>query len=284
MNDPGPYLDYLRPRGLNWIKTTLRVTVAVQCFGAAAQWLSAGTASPITEFLISDMQWSEAQAVQLDEGVAYGLLACGALTLVRPSWPMLLLVTLWFTAISCTAILHEIDFEAVLVPVEQAIRSLAPLGLLVLDFWPPKLKSHLGRTVITMWLLRLGLTITFAGLGLVALMQSVTSGPLLEVIRTIVASGGMSDFSDEFVRVILAVVGGIELALAFNLLASRSKPLLVMTALWGFCSAALPMVSLGFAGFPESLVRFPEGGVAVVLLLYFSLSIREFPPEVVAEN
>ncbi len=284
MNDVGPYMDYLRPRGLTWIKTTLRVTVAIQCFGAAAQWLSAGTASPIAEFFISDMGWREAQAVQFDDGVAYGLIVCGVLTALRPLWPVLLPVTLWFTATSLSSIIHEIDLKSVLVPVEEAIRSLAPLGLLVLDFWPPRIKSHLGRTVITMWLLRLGLAITFIGLGLVAIMQSLTSGSLLQVVRSIAEYGGITELSDQSVRLILAITGGLELALGFNVLASRSKPLLAMMSVWGFASAALPMISFGFAAFPESLVRIAEGGVPVVLLLYFSLSVKEFPPEVVAEN
>ncbi|MCA9077932.1 MAG: hypothetical protein KDA93_23085 [Planctomycetaceae bacterium] len=277
-------MDYLRPRGLVWIKTSLRVTVAIQCFGAAAQWLSEGTASPIAEFMISDLEMLEVQAAQLDMGVAYGLLVCGVLTALRPTWVILLPVSIWFIAVSSSAIIHEIDVEAVLVPLEQAIRTLAPLGLLVLDFWPPKIKSHLGRTVITMWILRMGVALTFTGLGLVALMQSVKSGPLVGVVQTVSSQFAGGELSDELARIVLAAIGGVEIALAFNVLASRSKPMLAFTALWGFASAAAQMVPLGFAGFPESLVRFAEGGVPVVLLLYFCLSIKEFPPEVVAEN
>ena len=93
-------MDYLRPRGLVWIKTSLRVTVAIQCFGAAAQWLSEGTASPIAEFMISDLEMLEVQAAQLDMGVAYGLLVCGVLTALRPTWVILLPVSIWFRS-SC---------------------------------------------------------------------------------------------------------------------------------------------------------------------------------------
>ncbi len=277
-------MDYLRPRGLVWIKTTLRVTVAIQCFGAAALWLSAGTASPVALFMISDLEVPVVQATQLDDGVAYGLLVCGVLTALRPSWVILLPVSIWFSAVSLSAIIHEIHVETVLVPIEQAIRTFAPLGLLVIDFWPPRIKSHLGRTVMSMWLLRLGIAVTFAGLGLVALLQSVKSGPLLGVVQSIALSTTGAELPADMSRLALAVVGGLDLALAFNVLASRSKPLLALTAVWGFASAAVQMVDLGLAGFPETLVRFAEGGVPVVLLLYFSLSVKEFPTEIVAEN
>ncbi len=277
-------MDYIRPRGLVWIKTTLRVTVAIQCFGAAAQWLSEGIASPVAQFLIHDVEMPEVQATQLDEGVAYGLLACGVLTVMRPSWVTLLPVSIWFSAVSLAAIIHDIDVRAVLVPVEQAIRTFAPLGLLVIDFWPPRIKSHLGRTVMTMWLLRLGIALTFAGLGLVAILQGLQSGPLLGVVQSVAHAISGAELPEEMARFTLAVIGGIELALAFNVLASRSRPMLALTAVWGFASAAVRMVDLGLAGFPESLVRIGEGGVPVVLLLYFSLSVKEFPTEIIPEN
>ncbi|MBX3435909.1 MAG: hypothetical protein KF861_00235 [Planctomycetaceae bacterium] len=284
MNDPVPYRDYLRPRGLTWIKATLRVTVAVQCLGAAAQKLSAGTSSPIATFLMTDLDWPADSASQMDVGAAYGLLVCGILTALRPSWPTLLPAIVWFTAVAVAPLVHGVDALAAFQVMEQSLRFLAPLALLILDFWPPRLKSHLGRTVVSMWMLRAGVFLTYLGMGLLAVLQCVTSGPLLTLVESVAERAGGVVLSDEVTRLWLGALGGVSMALALNVLVTRSKPILVGSMVWGFVTASSRMIELGPVGYPESLVRVAELGAPAVLLLYFSRALREFPPEVIAEN
>ncbi len=284
MNDPAPYRDYLRPRGLTWIKATLRVTVAVQCLGAAAQRLSAGTVSPVAEFLIVDVQWLEAQAWQLDNGVAYGLMVAGVLIALRPAWPVLLPVTVWFIAVAAIPVVRGVNPTSAIEFVAEGLGYLSPLALMILDFWPPRFKSHWGRTVVAMWMLRLAAMETFFGTGLLAILHSVEPGPSLVLFQEVARQLRGAPLSDVAARAGLGVMGGLFMAVALNMLATRSKPVLMGAMAMGFVSSFSRMVESGPAAFPETLVRFAQIGVPLVLLLYFSLSIREFPPEVIPEN
>ena len=55
-------------------------------------------------------------------------------------------------------------------------------------------------------------------------------------------------------------------------------------SLWGFATAAAYMILSGPQAFPESMLRVANGGVPLVLLLYWTLSIKEAPVEVVKAN
>lgn len=283
MSDDG-YLDYIRPRGLPVLKATLRVIVAVQCFGAAAKILSMGVESPIAGFLIADLSWAEERARQFDQYAAYGLLASGALTLLRPCWPVLLPVGVWFAAASLVGVARSEGLPAVMAAVEQTSRIAAPFGLLLLDFWPPSLKSHLGRTVACMWLLRLAVVATFAGLGIVGVMHSIHGGDRLELLSVTADKVLGWEMADAEARSVLASLGGIEIGLAIALLADRSRPLLVVMICWGLTTAASWIVLLGPQAYCETLLRIADGGLPLVLLLYWSLSVRQPPAEIVKAN
>jgi hypothetical protein len=280
----GDYLDYIRPRGLPVLKATLRVIVAVQCFGAAAKMLSMEVESSIANFLVTDLNWVQEQASQVDEYVAYGLLGCGVLTLLRPCWPVLLPVSVWFAAGSLVGVVRDGAIMSILEAVEQSARVAAPLGLLLLDFWPPSLKSHLGRTVVSIWLLRLAIAATFAAHGIVALLHSQQGGSFLELVTVTCEKVSGWEMSDSQARLVLAIIGGIDLGLALNVLVSRSRPIVAYMMFWGVATAASRIALLGPQGYPEVLVRIAHGGIPLVLLLYWSLSVRQPPAEIVKAN
>lgn len=275
------YLDYIRPRGLPLLKATLRVVVAVQCFGAAAKSLSMGAESTISEFLGTDLNWSAEMCSQVDTYAAYGLIASGVLTLLRPCWPVLLPVTGWFFAASIVPLLRSSSPAAVLEPIEHAARYGAPLALLILDFWPPGLKSHLGRTVASMWILRLAAAATFTGHGIVALMHGMDGGHFVDLLTVTSDKVFGWEMSANETRWTLVAIGAIDIGLALNVLVSRSKPVVIYMALWGFATAATRVVLMGPQAYPEVLLRVANGGVPLVLLLYWSLSIKQAPAEVV---
>ena len=283
MVDDG-YLDYIRPRGLPLLKATLRVVVAVQCFGAAARTLSMEVESRIAGFLVSDLNWPQAQADQLDLYVAYGLIACGVLTLLRPSWVLLLPVVVWFAGTSVMSLVKNEGPMPFLEPIAQASLPIAPLALLILDFWPPTLKSHLGRTVASMWLLRLAAAATFAGHGLLALHHSIDGGESLDLLTAVADKVFGWEMTEAKARWALMIVGGLNLGLALNVLTSRSKPIVLLMTVWGFATAASAMILAGPQAFPEAMLRVANGGIPLVLLLYWTLSIKETPVEVVKAN
>ena len=224
MTDEDGYLDYIQPRGLPVLKATLRVIVAVQCLGVAAQSLSRGMESGIAWFLSQEFQWSEAQTAQFDTYAAYALIASAVLTLLRPCWPVLLPVFGWFLADPVISLTYERGAYPILEPCEQAARYGAVLALLILDFWPPRLKSHLGRTTVSMWLLRLAAAATFVGHGLVALSQSTSGGHFVVLLTDAVRAVFETDLTEDRARWLLALIGGIDLGVALNLVVSPLSP------------------------------------------------------------
>jgi len=278
------YLDYIRPRGLPLLKATLRVIVAVQCFGAAAMSLSMGADSTISEFLASDLNWPAEKCQQVDDYAAYGLISCGVLTLLRPCWPVLLPVAGWFLGASIVPLVGNSSPTAILEPIEHAARYCAPLALLLLDFWPPKLKSYLGRTVACMWLLRLAAAATFAGHGIVALMHGMDGGHFVELLTVTSDKVFGWEMSADETRWTLVAIGAIDIGLALNVLVSRSKPIVVYMAIWGFATAASRLVVMGPQAYPEFLIRAANGGIPLVLLLYWCLSLQQPRAEVVKAN
>lgn len=284
MSSDDVYLDYIRPRGLPVLKATLRVVVAVQCLGAAGRVLSMGAESTIARFLMFNQGWTEARALQVDQYGAYALIACAILTLLRPCWPVLLPVTAWFAATSAMAVIRDEGAVPVLEPFEHAARYGAPLALLLLDFWPPTLKSHLGRTALCMWILRLAAAATFAGHGIVALLHGMEGGHFVDLLTAFCEKVLGRQISEGDARWALAVIGGIDLGLAVNVVVSRSKPVVLYMAFWGFATASTRIVLMGLEAWPEVLIRAANGGIPLVLLLYWTLSIRQPPIEVVKAN
>ena len=284
MSDEDVYLDYIRPRGLPVLKATLRVIVAIQCLGAATQNLSMGVEWPVANFLVVEMDYGRVMVDQYATYAAYALIACGILTLLRPCWPVLLPVTVWFIAGSLVKVVRNESPLSILEPVEHAARYTAPLALMVLDFWPPSFKSHLGRTVVAMWLLRLAAAATFIGHGLVALYQAVNGGHFIDLLTSTTSAVLGRDLSMDEARAGLSIIGGVDLGVAISLLCSRAKPVALYMAAWGFATAATRMIAAGPAAFPETLVRVANGGLPLVLLLYWSLSIKEGPVEIVKAN
>jgi hypothetical protein len=168
-------------------------------------------------------------------------------------------------------------------PVEHASRYAAPLALLLLDFWPPRLKSHLGRTVASMWILRVAAAATFAGHGLVAIDHSLHGGHFAELLQSACGALGI-ELTPSQNQWGLAIIGGLDLGLALNVLVSRSKPVVFYMMLWGLATAASRMALLGPQGYPEMLIRIANGGIPLVLLLYWSLSLKDSPAEIVKAN
>ncbi|MFV0443545.1 MAG: hypothetical protein ACK5Q5_08235 [Planctomycetaceae bacterium] len=262
------------PRGYDVVLATLRIAVAILCWGSAGARLASGSDFGLGEHLVQAFHFSQSSTDALLDNIAWGLTVSGLLTLVRPCWPVLVPVTLWFATLACVGI---VDDSYRLQPVTQAIRYLAPLSLLVLDLWPPACKFSLGRAMVGLFFLRLGIVVTMAGEGLLALQQSRSGGPLADQLGRALEQVFHWSGSSEQVQTVLGVIGGVYVGLALGLLLVRSRAIaLLITAVAAF-GAMSYVVGQGSPAWPQSLLHASISGAAFTLFLYWWRAVKEQP-------
>lgn len=273
---PGPRspFDDPVPRGQNVVLATLRITVALACWGAAGARLAAGDDFQLLDPLVRYAGFTPAAANGVLDKIAWALALCGALTLVRPCWPVLIPVTIWFAAL--TAVGRALD-KPDLQPVTHAVRYLAPLSLLLLDFWPPRVKFSIGRAMVGFFFLRLGTVVTFAGEGLLALQQSRGDGPLTPQLGEALEHVFHWDAPIEQVQTVLGVIGGLYLGLALGLLLVRSRAIALLMALIAAAAAMTYVIARGPAAWPQVLLHAAPGGAAMTLFFHWWLAVKEQP-------
>jgi hypothetical protein len=276
---PSPFDDPV-PRGNNVVLATLRITIAVQCWGAAVEWLALGNDQGLFQALTKAGGLTDAAAESVLTRMAWGLLLAGGLTLFRPTWVVLIPVLAWFAFV---AILGPLQETSRLQPAIHAARYLGPMALLLLDFWPPRIKFSLGRAAVGLLFLRLGAVVTFAGEGLQALRQSREGGHLVELVSRTSENVLHITLTPNTAQLALGVVGGIELGLALALLLVRSRGLALLMTAVGLIVAASRVLALGPDHYPETLLRIGHAGLPFTLFLYWYLAVREQPPVTVPE-
>jgi hypothetical protein len=277
MAPPSPYDDPV-PRGWKLVQGTLRVIVAVQCFGAAAARLHAHLDSTVVQLLGAYEVLPSGHAARADNLAGYALLLCGVLTLFRPCWPVLLPVTAWFGGLAAGPALLQDDPVGTVALIAGVI---APLVLLLVEFWPPALSFSIGRAHVSMLLLRLGIVATLIGHAVLLLTECSRPGEWGELVRQAAERAGDLSLSDGMVVQALAVGAAIDLALAANLLAARVRPLVLLLALWGALLAAVPIAAQGTAEYHVCLSRAAQAGIPLALFFWWFCAIREQPPIVI---
>ncbi len=269
-----PY-DDPQPRGFPIVLATLRITIAVQCWGAAAAWLHESRDGGLVDLLQQFLDIPEPAARLWMTRGAWALAAAGTVTLVRPITLVLLLITVWFGLVSYAGTrLHGELLE----PIEHAVRFLCPVALLLLDFWPPRIDFSLGRANIAVFLLRLGSALTFAGHGLVALMQSREGGPFVDLITLSFANVFGMQVSEEQARIALGVIGGVDLGCALALMTARSRSIAACMAVWGLLTAVSRVLAHGPDWYHQTLLRIANCGAPAVLLIYWLRAVKGQPP------
>jgi hypothetical protein len=274
MAPPRSPFDDPVPRGNNVFLATLRIAVTLGCWGAAAARLAAGDQFGLLDPLVDSAGFSTAAANGLLDKLAWGLVLCGLLTLVRPCWPVLLPVTVWFALLAAIGpALHQRPIQ----PVTHALRYLGPLALLVIDLWPPRIKFSLGRAMVGHFFLRMGIVLTFAGEGLVALLQSRLGGPLVTQLANGLSSVFRADLTTEQVQTTLAVIGGVYVGLALGLLLVRSRAIALLMTLVGCLGAMSYVVGQGPHAWPQALLHMPVAMAPLALFLHWWLAVKEQP-------
>ena len=272
-----PYID--PPiRGLTVVQATLRIFVALECWGAAVSRLVSGRPTSLNRLLQQDFSLPASAASVLDQSVAWALLICGFATLIRPLWPLLVAISCWMLAQPVAAVLTGFGNIPQLEPAQDAIRWMAPITLLLVDFWPPSLKFTITRYEMAIGLLRLALAATFIAGGLLLIHLSGKSSPLAEMLVRGSARLRLANLSPERAQFYLGVLGGLECGVGLSLLFGRSLAAAAVAMILGFASAALPTIANGTAGYHDTLTRLIEGGAALALLAAWSMGYQGYPP------
>ncbi|REJ72901.1 MAG: hypothetical protein DWQ34_04315 [Planctomycetota bacterium] len=277
MTTPSPYDDPV-PRGWKLVQGTLRVTVALQCAGMAAAHLHGQVDSPVFDLLQTYYEIPESALPQAQDIAAYAFAAAAVLTLLRPCWAVLLPVILWIAA---SAAALAVDEDNVIAAIEHTVRVAAPVVLLLVDFWPPRLDFSIGRAKIAMGLLQIAIIVSLGAHSLMLLRECGSLGEYASAIEraSSVLPGGPATSAQ--LAQGLAVAFAMDVLLAAGLLLSRSRPILLIAVCWGVVLAALPLAASGPAVYYESLIRAAGTGAPLALLCYWLFAVKDQPSIIV---
>jgi len=271
--------EHPEPRGLTVVQGLLRVIVAVQCWGAAAQQLQARSTTELAQALFGGLGETSPVPVQFDRVAGVVLLGAGLLTLVRPAAIAVLAIVAWFGA----QIIGTASGDAPTVGFsvsEQLIRVGAPFALALIDWWPPKLAFSLGRFLFALGLLKLTLCLSLGGQALRALLSIPDRPAYCDLVAKAVAKCSGEPWSPLRTDMAVGALGGIDLAAAICLLVTRSRVIVIGGALWIAFRTSLWTIALGPDGYAETLVRAGLVGAPVVLAAFSILAVREAKPEI----
>lgn len=262
-------------RGLGPVQATLRVFVALQCWGYAAAHLQFGAQSAWARLLEKEFFRPASEAALVDQGAAVLLAICGMICLLRPAWPVLLGLCLGQAVFVGSKVwLHEGGLPIIVVARHAAV-VLSPLILGCADFWPGRKKFSLGFWVAIAATMRAAVCCSFLGNGLQGLIESHHSGELVRV-----ATGALEKFTRQTpspadARTALAIASAIQLGVGLSLLLNRSRPAAALAAVVGVFLAGCYSIGLGMAGYPRTLTHLVEGGIAAALYLFWTSATHE---------
>lgn len=272
-NSHDPY-DSPPLRGLGPVQATLRVFVALQCWGYAAAHLHFGAKSALARVLESEFFLSASETVLVDRGAAIALAICGIVCLLRPAWPVLLGLFCGEAAfVAAKAFLGEGGRPGIIVT-RHAAMVLSPLILGCADFWPGRRKFSLGFWIAIAWMMQFAIIVSFIGNGLEGLIESHQGGDLVRV-----ATGTIEKFTRQTPRpqdaqTALAIASAVQLGLGLSLLLNRSRQAAGAAAVVGILLAGCYALGLGMAGYPRTLTHMIHGGLAAALCLFWSSATR----------
>ncbi len=271
------------PRGIGVVQATLRITTAVVCWGWAARYLHLKTASPVAALLEVWLGLEAPQIAKIESITAYALVAVGALALIRPCWFILFPAYGWLTLAAIGTGFQSPAYKP-LAGLEHLAGSVAPLALILMDFWPPKLKFSLGLYSTGLWLLRIGASLAFIAQGIHAVIQSHFGGAWVEVMQQALENLTRREFSDRDVRFALSVLGVCDVAVGFALWIRRSRIAALSATFWGIVAAGCFTVASGETNYAETMTRAALIGAPATLLLHWWLATHEEPATIVAKS
>jgi hypothetical protein len=251
--------------------------VALMCWGVAADRLCSGAESSAVDLLI-DLQWLPEGATWASDWAGWLLVVCGVSTLFRPCWPVLLPVGVWMgLAAAAPAVLDEDPLRTL----EPVVLVVAPLTLLLIEFWPPWLKFSLGRTRFALGLLRLSIAVSLMAQAGLFIREIGAPGELSQSLGAAIAQVSSFEYEEPAAFRVLAVVAAINVAFGLVVLTARQRSVLFCTALWSCALALIPVVVHGLSGSPSLLIDVPRVGAPMALYWLWLMAIKEQAPTIV---
>lgn len=262
-------------RGLGPVQATLRVFVALQCWGYAAAHLHFGSHSAMARVLEREFFLPATDTRMLDLAAAVGLSIAGMTCLLRPAWPILLLVFAGqILFVGSKAWLADAG-NAALILGEHAVMLLSPVILACADLWPSRQKFSLGFWIAIAALMRLCVCLSFLSCGIQSILDSHQHGELLRM-----AAGTMRLITGqsptlEVAQSALCLLGAAQIGAGLCLLTARSRPAAGLAAVVGLIFAASFSLGLGMAGYPRTLTHLILAGMPAALGLFWINAIEE---------
>lgn len=262
-------------RGLGPVQGTLRVFVALQCWGYAAAHLHFGAQSAMARVLEREFFIPAGDTRLLDLGAAVALAVAGMSCLLRPAWPILVGVFVGQIAfVGSKAWLAEAG-HPVLILMQHAAMLCSPILLACADMWPAKPKFSLGFWIAITYLMRLSICSSLIGMGLQSILDSHTPGELLRVATGTLLTLTRESPSTATAQSALCITGALQFGLGLTLLLSRSRPAASLATIVGFLTAASYSLGLGIAGYPRTLTHLILAGIPAALGLFWMNAIQE---------
>lgn len=267
-----------RTRAACW---TLRIVLAAMCTGVALQrWIEPDAVSGL---LYVDLRWCGERAADLVSATGAGLYAAAGLALLTPAArPAALWVALWTLVLVGVHAARDPYWPA-LVPGAWAVRWLAPLALWI---WLGRHRRGLPAAGTGVeWGLRIAAAATFvchgakaAGLQVFEAAVVAPHAEYLDFLATLQRSSFGAALAQDVNERLLRAVGALDLTVALLLLAGRFRGVAAWMAAWGFATAALRLLEYGPTGPSRFLVRAPNGGVPLALLILWWRRAAAVPP------
>lgn len=274
-----------RPRGVRTFQGALRVIVALQCFGLAASRLHLRNEDAFVQLLAPLAQLPADQVGTLSDFLAYGVLLCGVVTLLRPVNFILLALTGYLSASLLAPVLTgEATTSTVLAQASQLTRPAAVLALLLVDFWPPRIKASLVMCLASTALLKLGAAISLIAWGYLAIEESRQGGELLRVFHEALLQITQRKLSDAQTSQSLGICGGVAIGLALSIMSGRSKGMLIASVLAGGLIAMIPTFADGKTGYTQTLAQLSLPGSPLAILIFMINCVREQPLKYLPEQ
>lgn len=273
-----------RPRGIRLLQGTLRVVAAAQAFGLAAMSLQSEPPLALAQLIGELRNLPPDQVAHLTRILGYCFLGAGILTLLRPATIILTFLLAAQIGQAASPPLLQVGLVPELEPGVHAVRVAIPAALLLVDFWPPRIKPTLILTQGAVTLLRLGLVVTLTSWGLVCLHHMQHQGTLLQMVIEVADRMGGRQLSTEQAALATGLAAAIQFGLAGGLLAARSRFVAALAAIWGLTWAFSPIVAGGASPAAECLQRFAEAGAPLAVLVFWSLALRRQRPQYIPER
>lgn len=285
------------------VTNCLRVVLAVQCVGMAARYLFVPfeQESDFFSTLVFDWEWPETLAQRYEDVGMWAMMVCGLALLVFPlverilryasSGPVptlparlwqplpLLFITCWMLTIALFSMWRGGPY-AEWVLGEWAARFAVPLTMLAL--LPTRAHPRIPERRMTDWMgiLRFATAMTFIVHGWKALEHYP---PFMDLVFGTFQRANLPEPQQVDVQAALTVIGVLDLLVAALIVMTRWPGVAFYMATWGFITAASRVTSAGWNAYAEMLLRAANGGVPLVLFLYWT-GLRTLERKAASEN